>query len=57
MVVAPVVSCTSQRGYQGYRVAFDFSVQGVGYVHPLDLVSVGRWRGVGMVEMCSCVFI
>ena len=39
-VVAQAGSCTSQRGFPGYRVAFGFPAQGVGYVHPLDLVSV-----------------
>ena len=54
-VASPVDSCTSRKGFPGYRVAFGFPVQGVGYVHPLGLVSVERWRGVGMEVMCSCV--
>ena len=38
-VVAPVGSCTSQRGFLGYRAAFGFPAQGAGYVHLVDLVS------------------
>jgi len=40
-VVAPVGSCTSQRGFLGYRAAFGFPALSAGYVHLVDLVSVG----------------
>lgn len=56
-VVVRAGSCTSRKGFPRCRVAFGFPVLSVGYVHPLDLVSVGKWRGVEMVVICSCVFL